>query len=165
MYIYFAKVLLTIISKLEPNVATIIHVMFSIQSCQFININQLLIHIMQESHFHLMSCFFKGVHHAKFPSWFPLFFLSNIVVHSLPIYKCNSSFLSQVYLQQHARITPSLTWFITMEIHQSHKQDQSINIVWFLSKGLTRLQFCTFHHFISLSHKLFNHVCIINTLT
>jgi hypothetical protein len=32
------------------------------------------------------------------------------------IYTCNSSFLSQVYSQQHATTIPLLTWFITMQI-------------------------------------------------
>jgi len=46
------------------------------------------------------------------------------------IYTCNSSFLLQVYSQQHAIITSSFTWFIIMQNHQSHKQNQSINMVW-----------------------------------
>jgi hypothetical protein len=58
-----------------------------------------------------------------------------------------------------------ITWFIIIQVHPSHKQNQGINMVWFpfqlqnAFKGLTTSQFCTYNHFISFSHNFFNHIC------
>jgi hypothetical protein len=67
----------------------------------------------------------QGLHHG-----FPFFGRTLLSIFFL-IYTCNSSFLSQVCSQQHVTITHSFIWFIIIQIHQSHKQHQSINIVWF----------------------------------
>jgi hypothetical protein len=64
----------------------------------------------------------QGLHHG-----FPFFGRTLLSIFFL-IYTCNSSFLSQVCSQKHVIITHSFTWFIIMQGHQSHKQNQSINI-------------------------------------
>jgi len=68
----------------------------------------------------------QGLHHG-----FPLFDQTLLPIFFL-IYIYNSSFLSQVCSQQHAIITHSFTWFIIIQVHQSHKQNQGIKIILFM---------------------------------
>ena len=74
----------------------------------------------------LRAFIMQGLHHG-----FPLFDQTLLPIFFL-IYTYNSSFLSQVCSQQHAIITHSFTWFIIIQVHQSHKQNQGIKIILFM---------------------------------